>query len=156
MKKNELMNQAMLAKTSWRIVQNDAGLWCRVLKDRYLKQSSRVSNNYKCPARTSSTWRSFVHGAKLIRKGTLWRIGNGTTINFWNDRWVGDSALVNQIDNLEGVDLQLNVCDAWNVNGWNLAFLSHHFSSEILHQITKIPVNFGQSGNGQNHLGRDF
>jgi hypothetical protein len=146
-KKTELMNQAMLAKTSWRIIQNDTGLWCKVLKDKYLKQRSLLDNNYKCPARTSSTWRSFVHGAKLIRKGILWRIGNGNNINFWNDRWVGDSALINQIDNTARLDLQLKVCDAWTFNGWNLAFLSRHFSSETLHQITKIPVNFGQRGN---------
>ena len=140
------MNQAMLAKTSWRITQNDTGLWCRVLKAKYLKQSSLLSNNYKCPSRSSSTWRSFVHGAKLIKQGILWRIGNGTNISFWNDRWVGDTALVNQIDNPNEVDLQIKVSDAWNVNGWNLTFLSRHFSSETVHQITKIPVNFGHRG----------
>lgn len=63
-KKAQFMNQAMLAKASWRIIHNDDGLWFSVLKHKYLKKRSLLAHNYKCPSGSSSIGRSFVFGAQ--------------------------------------------------------------------------------------------
>jgi hypothetical protein len=36
----------------------------------------------------SYTWRSVLKGMALLRKGIIWRIGDGRSIHIWNDRWI--------------------------------------------------------------------
>lgn len=40
------MNRAMLAKASWRIVQKDEGLWCKVFEKKYLQRKSILDESY--------------------------------------------------------------------------------------------------------------
>ena len=35
-KKMKVMNQVLLAKAGWRLLQNDSGLWANMLKGKYL------------------------------------------------------------------------------------------------------------------------
>lgn len=79
----------MLAKASWRIVQRDEGLWCKVFENKYLQRHSILDDKYDKHIGCSSTWSSVLFGAKLLRSSMCWRVGNGTVINFWNDNWTG-------------------------------------------------------------------
>ena len=36
----------------------------------------------------SYTWRSILKGVDLLNKGIVWRVGNGTKINIWQDPWI--------------------------------------------------------------------
>lgn len=41
------------------------------------------------PAGTASqTWRAIEYGLELLKKGTIWRIGDGAMIRIWRDNWV--------------------------------------------------------------------
>lgn len=88
------MNQAMLAKTSWRMLQNDKGLWHEIYKAKYLRRASFLDPNYTCPNSSSSTWRSIIFGAKLLNQGLQWRVGKGDSISFWTDCWLPTGALI--------------------------------------------------------------
>ncbi|CAL8167543.1 unnamed protein product [Prunus armeniaca] len=55
-KKTAWMNQALLAKTGWRLLQNDQGLLSQILNAKYLSCSSSV-------------WRGVLYGAKLLPHG---------------------------------------------------------------------------------------
>lgn len=52
----------------------------------------------------SSTWSSVIHGAKFLRSGITWRVGNGGSINFWNDNCTGLGALYPLALNADVVD----------------------------------------------------
>jgi hypothetical protein len=36
----------------------------------------------------SYTWRSILSGIELLKKGMIWRIGDGENINIWHDPWL--------------------------------------------------------------------
>jgi hypothetical protein len=36
----------------------------------------------------SPCWQEIVHGLKLLKKGVLWRIGNGRNIRIWRNNWL--------------------------------------------------------------------
>ena len=33
-------------------------------------------------------WRSILKGRDVIKRGAVWRIGNGNSVHIWNDRWL--------------------------------------------------------------------
>lgn len=88
-KKAYAINQAMLAKTSWRMLQKDEGLWCV----RYSKANILGILIYlmilikKKPAVCSSTWTSVCYGASLLRNCLMWRVENGASVHFLTDYW---------------------------------------------------------------------
>lgn len=113
------MNHAMLAKARWRIVQKDEGLWCKVFEKKYLQRKSILDENYNRHIGCSSTWSSVIHGAKFLRSGITWRVGNGDSINFWNDNWTGLGALYPLALNADVVDNSAMVQDFWSTNDWD-------------------------------------
>jgi hypothetical protein len=41
-----------------------------------------------CPKRASFTWRSIIYGRELLKKGLVWRIGDGSCIKTMEDNWI--------------------------------------------------------------------
>jgi hypothetical protein len=82
----KVFNQALLAKQGWRLVTDPNSLCARVLKARYFRNGDFMEA--KCPKRASFTWRGILHGRELLRKGLIWRIGDGTKVSAWNDQWI--------------------------------------------------------------------
>jgi hypothetical protein len=37
---------------------------------------------------TSQTWKAIEYGLALLKKGTVWRVGNGSSIRIWRDNWI--------------------------------------------------------------------
>lgn len=35
----------------------------------------------------SPTWKAVEHGLELVKRGAIWRVGNGTSIRIWRDNW---------------------------------------------------------------------
>ncbi|KAL6208769.1 hypothetical protein ACLB2K_019714 [Fragaria x ananassa] len=142
-KKSSDMNKAMLAKVSWRIIQEDKGLWNEIYQQKYLKADSILQKNYDKPTNCSSTWSAIVSGAELLRKGVQWRIGNGCTAKFWVDSWSPCGILENVALDHEIIDLHAYVCDFWTGNSWNLDLLFSHLPIDVVHIIASIPISDG-------------
>ncbi|VAI29049.1 unnamed protein product [Triticum turgidum subsp. durum] len=70
-----IFNQAMLGKQCWRLLTEPNSLCAQVLRGRYYPNGDFWTA--QCPRSSSYVWRSIMHGKKLIRKGILWRVGNG-------------------------------------------------------------------------------
>jgi len=71
----ELFNQAMLGKQCWRILTCQDSLCSKVLKGRYFPHCDFWQAPQ--PRSSSYTWRSLMHGKKLLEKDILWRVGDG-------------------------------------------------------------------------------
>ncbi|KAK2634118.1 hypothetical protein Ddye_028910 [Dipteronia dyeriana] len=87
-KKTKLMNQALLAKASWRLFQNEKSLWTKMLIDKYGKENLLANFVTNKSNICSSIWWGFSFGAKLLVKGVKWRVVNGNQVAFWLDDWV--------------------------------------------------------------------
>jgi hypothetical protein len=72
---NHSFNIAMLAKQGWRLWQNPDSLCAQVLKAKYFPNSMVLEAKQK--AGMLYTWRSVLSGIKLVKKGMIWRVGDG-------------------------------------------------------------------------------
>lgn len=145
-KKSADMNQAMLAKISWRMFQNDKGLWATMFSEKYLKDGSIFNSHYAPPNDCSSIWRGVVYGAKLIRDNLKWRVGDGSTIKFWYDHWLGPEALIQHALPNATINRNAVIRDFWGDDGWNLPLLSAAVPAEIISQILNVPTGFDDCG----------
>jgi hypothetical protein len=91
----------------------------------------------------SYSWKSIIQGSWILKKGCFWSIGNGDSINVWNDNWIHQkgnshtwSPPTPNSENLKVKDLMLDNCNDWNVNLINQFFLPPK-AQKILH----IPIN---------------
>jgi hypothetical protein len=73
-----LFNQALLAKQAWRLLQNPETLCAQVLKAKYYPQGMLADTAF--PGNASTTWRAIEYGLELVKKGMIWRIGNGASV----------------------------------------------------------------------------
>lgn len=141
-KKASDMNQAMLAKVGWRLFLNDPGLWASMYKEKYLKHAHYVDQSYQQHKYCSSTWRSIIHGANLLTKCLIWRVGDGRKIKLWTDIWFPPSPLINHVIPDSVIDIDATICSFWNDNGWNLNLLFTCLPPHIIDQILHIPTGF--------------
>lgn len=81
-----LFNLAMLAKQGWRLWQQPNSLCARVLKAKYFANSSVLEAKPK--SGMSYSWRSILRGLEIVKKGMIWRVGDGVGLNIWTDPWI--------------------------------------------------------------------
>lgn len=79
-------NQALLARQSWRLIQFPDSLCARILKAKYYPRGHLIDTVFTGNA--SPTWRAVEHGLELLKKGLIWRVGDGTAIRIWRDNWI--------------------------------------------------------------------
>lgn len=79
-------NMAMLAKQSWRLWHNPDSLCARVLKAKYYPTMSVLEAKPKDGM--SYTWRSILRGLEIMKKGMIWRVGDGSNLKIWSDPWL--------------------------------------------------------------------
>jgi len=76
----------MLAKQVWRLHTKPESLIARVFKARYFPHSDILQANIG--SSPSYAWRSLHQALWVLNKGCCWKVGNGTSINIWDDRWL--------------------------------------------------------------------
>jgi hypothetical protein len=81
-----LFNQALLARQAWRLLQNPDTLCAQVLRAKYYPTGSLLDTVFT--GNSSATWQAIVHGLDLLKKGIIWRVGNGENIRVWRDPWI--------------------------------------------------------------------
>ena len=85
-KRLQQFNLALLAKQGWRLQTCQNSVLYRVLKAKYFPSCdflhATVGNN------PSYTWRSILVAKPIVEKGTRWRVGNGSNIRVWGDKWL--------------------------------------------------------------------
>jgi hypothetical protein len=49
----------------------------------------------------SPGWQGIMHGLELLKKGAIWRIGNGAKVRRWRDSWVprGNMKITSNVNN---------------------------------------------------------
>jgi hypothetical protein len=98
-----------------------------------------------CPNGASFTWKSILYGRGLLREGMVWRIGDGSKVNAWQDNWIPrdsvKSPLGHKPDQVVQKVEELLLPDG---AGWNVEKLNDVFFDGDVTDILKIPV--GRAG----------
>ena len=79
-------NEALLAKQVWQLMHNKTSLFYKVFKTKYFPHCSVLDAQLN--ARSSFAWKSIMGAREVIKKGSIWRIGNGDHIQIWGERWL--------------------------------------------------------------------
>jgi exonuclease III len=79
-------NEALLAKQGWRIMNDPNSLMATVLKAKYFPNNHflKAKQGY----RPSYVWQSISKASWILKKGCIWLVGNGKSLNIWEDRWL--------------------------------------------------------------------
>jgi hypothetical protein len=59
---------------------------CTCLKARYYPNGQLFDTVFM--GNPSSTWTAISYGLELLKKGLIWRIGNGRSVRIWRDSWI--------------------------------------------------------------------
>ncbi|KAK0587703.1 hypothetical protein LWI29_027305 [Acer saccharum] len=147
-KKMKGMNQALLAKVGWWILQHDNGIWCHLLNHKYLNNRSLTDPELIKGVVCSSTWRGVAFGAKLLTKGLRWRIGDGCQVLFWLDNWVPEIGFLREHATvIPSADTLTQTVSHFLCNGnWNIAQLAAVLPWNIVHRVVSIHAGGSYSG----------
>nr|XP_027120678.1 uncharacterized protein LOC113737688 [Coffea arabica] len=82
----EHFNSALLAKQLWRILMQPDLLVSRVLGAKY--KIAQTGWDGEAPKNATWVWKSIYSSGLVLKKGMWKRVGDGTTINIWRDKWI--------------------------------------------------------------------
>ena len=85
-------NLALLAKLNWRLIDEKDPLWAKTLLAKYCPNGP-LEFKERLRKSGSSNWKGLKMGNEVFSKGIRWVIGNGHSVSFWHDTWVGNRPL---------------------------------------------------------------
>jgi hypothetical protein len=85
----QCFNLSLLAKQVWRLLCEPESLCARVLRAKYYPDGCLLNATLK--SGISFTWQSILAGLDCFKKGCIWRVGDGSQVNIWEDSWIPSS-----------------------------------------------------------------
>uniref|UniRef100_A0A453LM54 Reverse transcriptase zinc-binding domain-containing protein n=1 Tax=Aegilops tauschii subsp. strangulata TaxID=200361 RepID=A0A453LM54_AEGTS len=142
-------NQALLAKQAWRLIDQPDSLCARLLRARYYRNGNLGDTVFSGNA--SAVWRGIEHGLELLKKGIIWRVGNGILIRTWRDPWIPRGPSFRPITPKRHCRLN-RVSDFLDIHGvWRLGLLQQHFLPADVVAIPKIRTSPHGSSRTSSH-----
>jgi hypothetical protein len=104
-------NFSLLAKQVWRLLSEPDPLCARVLRAKYYPDGRLFNATLK--RGSSFTWQSIIAGLECFKKGCIWRVGDESQINIWEDSWIPSSYSL-KIMTPRGTNILAHVSDLIN------------------------------------------
>ena len=80
------------------------------------------------PSKCLYAWRSILQAREVIRKGAIWRVGDGQSINVWEQRWLPDPISSKIISpRLDFAITRVSELFLPNSQTWNVDLIDHTF-----------------------------
>lgn len=139
----QCFNTALLGKLGWRILNNPHGLLARILLGKYCNSSSFLE--VQCASSASHGWRSVLLGRDLLKQKLGWVVGNGKSINLWNDPWLSLSKPLQPMGppNVNAKDLLVNELFVPNSVEWDIDKIQTILPSMIPDILALKPSRLG-------------
>lgn len=135
-------------KVGWGLIHQPNSLWVRALRGKYGCGDNVLPTVKKC-SRESLVWRGIRSTWDRVISGSCWRVGDGTSIQFWRDPWImsGHVLLSLVIQPVPLSDLDTPLSEFFEVGrGWKVdrfaTFLPHDTVQEIVlfHSLQSQPA----------------
>ncbi|GKU89268.1 hypothetical protein SLEP1_g3431 [Rubroshorea leprosula] len=125
----ERRNCSLLGKWWYRLGDGVDGLWKRVLWEKYYGGRKEVDVTSVGTWNMSGVWKDIVGLGRrserleaMLGKGFKWKVGNGSCVDFWHDKWVGDKPLRNLFPRLYALAITreglLKDMGFWSAETW--------------------------------------
>jgi hypothetical protein len=102
----ELKNKCLLRKWLFKLLSEE-GMWQQLLCNKYLKNKTLAQVEVK--PTDSPFWKGLMHVKDDFFKRGFFRVGDGTSVRFWEDVWMGDTPLSHQYPSLYNIVQHKNV-----------------------------------------------
>lgn len=120
------MNKALLSKWWWRFNHEKIALWRNGIVSKY--ESTQQDRETKKPKQQNNygVWKGIYSLLNTFKQCTILKVGDGNSIRFWEDHWVGEHPLNVTFPNIYRISSAKNwtirKCAETLVNGgsWNL------------------------------------
>jgi ribonuclease HI len=134
-------NDALLGKQVWRLLQDPSSQFHRVFKAKFFPNGSILDANPR--TRGSYAWQSILKARDIIIKGAVWRVGNGKSINIWNQRWLPEESHRTVISPPPAVLLNSTVSELMipNSQQWDFHLIDQIFLPYDASAIKNIPLS---------------
>ena len=129
-------NQALIAKQDWRLLDNPDSLCARLLRAKYYPHGNLLDIVF--PASSSAVWKGIVHGLDLLKKGIIWRVGDGTLVKTWRDPWIPRGNYFRPVTPKRNCRFNWVVDFIDEHGAWNVQRLREHFWDLDVREILKI------------------
>lgn len=118
----------MLAKQAWRVLTRPDSLVAKILKSKYFPHSPFLTA--KISPIASYTWKSICSVRSLIMKGARKLVGDGASIDIWQDPWVSKLPNFHVLSPRNSDENGINVVrDLIEEGKWNTTLLHSLFSN---------------------------
>ncbi|XP_071902573.1 uncharacterized protein [Coffea arabica] len=135
----EAFNEALLAKQLWRILTSPNLLMSKVLREKYLKDPNALDKNP--PQSASWSWKSVHSAGRLIQRGMWKRIGDGSQVNIWKDRWIIGTR-TGTVTTSRAPNCQIQTVNQLIKNGrWNAEIIKQILNPEDSMKIISMPLS---------------
>jgi len=115
---------------------NSKSSWATLLKDR-THRNNKITKHHIY----SSIWSGVKEELSIIRDNSIWLLGNGENINFWNDNWCG-TPLSNSLNIPPSIShsLSATVSDFINNGQWSFPSQLLHLFPNLLHLVQAVVI----------------
>lgn len=131
-------NISLLGKLVWSMINDDDKLWVKVLKDKYLGNSS-IWSPYPCPT-PSLIWRSLTKTASALQDGLAMKINSGNS-SVWYSDWSGRGKLCNLVDFVHISDTQMRLWDIWIDGSWRFNQLATIIPEQVKNLFLNVTID---------------
>ncbi|KAJ1408102.1 Reverse transcriptase zinc-binding domain [Sesbania bispinosa] len=83
----KILNEAYTLKLAWHLINRQDLLRVQIMRTKY-KSGSIAMPRVKAHGTDSHIWKAIVKVWPKLEEATLWIIGNGKDVNFWNDNFL--------------------------------------------------------------------
>jgi len=129
-RKLDCFNTTLLAKQRWRLLKHPQSLVARVFQAKYFPGGSFIDSSLGL--RPSYIWRSLWNARPLLKEGMRWRIGDGSQVRIWKDKWVPctQSHKILAPVNVLNANATVNEIINRDANWWNIPLIEDLFPPE--------------------------
>lgn len=130
----------MLGKQAWRLINHPNSLLARTFKAKYYANTTFLDANLG--SNPSFIWRSILETQTTIKRRSRWRVGDGTSINIWNDPWLPNPAnpYVRTPTHSHANNLTVSSLIVPSSSSWNNNLISSLFDINDQLLIRNIPL----------------
>ena len=138
--KIDLLNKALLGKWVWRYAYEKYNFWKTVIGVKYGQEGCGWRTKEVCGSFGVGLWKEIMKEANWCWESIEFKVGKGTRVLFWTDKWCGNEALSQTFPQLFTLAGHRNakVSEVWysslGQGGWNLSF-ARDFNDWELDQI---------------------
>ena len=135
-----LFNDALLVKQAWRLLQNKNSLLYRVFKPRFFPNGTILEAPQSQTG--SYAWKSSLKGRNVLMEDLRWRVGDGESINVWEDSWLPSEFLpfVSSQPAAGLENMRVRELIKSGTNEWKLVLLQQLFCARDISMIESIPL----------------